>query len=149
VQNLGEQRQRDHSSDHEESSPCSLCQAPKHVSEGSHREGRGGSSVASHVGRARNRLAGSCKRRVRIARRQEVACTLTDLRADEDELGVQLPRLDLLVRGRLTFGRKAFLGLKDRPLIRDDTKPVLEIERGFKGDSCHTASGYRRQASLT
>jgi hypothetical protein len=26
---------------------------------------------------------------------------------------------------------------------------VLEIERGLKGDSCHTASGYRRQASLT
>ena len=147
MQNLGEQRQRDDSSDDEESSPYRLRQAPKGVTEDSHREARSGLSVISRAGWVRNRFVRSREKGVRIALGQELERTLLDLGTDKDELGVQLPRLDLRIRGRLRFGKKAFL--KDRPLIRDYTKPVVEIERSFKGDGCHTGSRYRRHASPT
>ena len=147
MQNLGEQRQRDDSSHDEESSPYRLRQAPKGVQDDSQGRARGGLSVDGRGGWARSRLAGSCEKGVWIARRQKFACTLTDLGADEDELGVQLPVLDLHIRGRLRLGENAFL--KGRPLIGDNAKPVLEIECGFEGDSGHTVTRYRRQASLT
>jgi hypothetical protein len=149
MKNLGKQCQRDHSSDDEESTPYGLRQPPKGVPENGHREARGALSGDGRAGWARYRLAGSWQKGVRIALGQELERTLLDFGTDEDEFGVQLPRLDLRIRGRLTFGEKAFFGRKGRPRVRDDPKPVLEIERGLKGDSCHTASGYRRQASLT
>ncbi len=138
VQNLGEQRQRDYSSDHEKGSPCRLYQPPKHVGEDGHREARGGLSGDGRAGWARNRLAGSWQKGVRIALGQELERTFPDLGTDENEFGVQLPRLDLRIRGRLTLGKQACL--KGRPRIRDDPKPVLEVERGFEGDSGHTVS---------
>src|SRR5206468_9918836 len=106
----------DDSSHDEESSPCRLRQAPKGVPEDSHREARSGLSVISPAGWVRNRVARSREKGVRIALGQELDRTLLDLGTDEDELGVQLPRLELVICGRLRFGKKAFLGLKGRPL---------------------------------
>ena len=111
MQNLGEQRQRDHSSDDEESSPCCIRQAPEGVPEDSHQEARSGLSVSDRAGSMRNRLTGSGEKGVRVALRQEFERTLFDLGTDEHEFRVQLPRLDVFIRTRLTFGETAFLGL--------------------------------------
>ena len=112
MQNLGEQRQRDHSSDDEESSPCCIRQAPEGVPEDSHQEaGSSGLSVIDRAGSMRNRPTGSGEKGVRVALRQEFERTPFDLGADEHEFGVQLPGLDVFIRTRLTFGETAFLGL--------------------------------------
>ncbi len=138
MQSFGEQRQRDYSSDDEESRTCRLCQSQKHVSEGSHKEARDGLSVISHAGWERNRLSGSCEKSVRIALGQQLARPFAHLGADEDELGMKLPRLDVPARGRLALVARRCRELRGSRPPWDAAKPVLEPDRSFERDSTHT-----------
>jgi hypothetical protein len=148
VQSFGEQRQRDRSDEDEKSSPRRLGEPPKRVDEDSSREARGGFGLVSRRGRNEERHSRSGEKRVRIALGEQLARALANFGADEDELGVQLPRLRV-PRGRLVLATAFFLEPNDCRTSADGAKPGFEPELGFDGDSGQITTGYRRTASPT
>jgi len=117
MQNLGEQCQSGHCGGGEKRSPCRLSQPPERVSENRHNEARGELGLVSGGRGEQNRLSRSVQKRVRIALGQQLTRTLADFGADEDELGVQLPRLQVPIRGRLVLVDRSSLEPNDwRPL---------------------------------
>ena len=147
VQSFGEQRQRDRSDEDEKSSPRRLGEPPERVDEHGSREARGGLVLISCRDRMEDRLWRSGEKCVRIAFGQELACTLANFGADEDELGVELPRLRNTIYGRLVLADAFFLEPKDRRPSADGAKAGFEPGRGFDGDSSQITTGYRRTAS--
>ena len=147
VQSFGEQRQRDRSDEDEKSSPRRLGEPPERVDEHGSREARGGLVLISCRDRMEDRLSRSGEKCVRIAFGQEFARPLADFGADENELGVEFPRLRVPIRGRLVFADAFFLEPKDRRPSADGAKAGFEPGRGFDGDSGQVTTGYRRTAS--
>ena len=149
MQSFGEQRQRDHSCEDEESAPRRLGEPPERVSKDSSTEAGGGLGLISRRDRKEDRLSRSGEKRVRIPLGQQLACTLADFGADENELGVEFPRLRVPIRGGLVIVDAIFLEPKVRRPSADGAKPVFEPELGFDSDSGQITTGYRRRPSLT
>jgi hypothetical protein len=147
VQSFGEQRQRDRSDEDEESGPRRLREPPECVDEDSSGEARGGFSLVSRRDRNEDRHSRSGEKRVRIALGQQLAGPLADFGADENELGMQLPRLRVPIRGRLVLVDAFFLEPKDCRPSADGAKAGFEPGFGFDGDSGQITTGYRRTAS--
>ena len=99
-------------------------------------------------GLERDRLPSSCEKRIWIALGQKLSRALGHLRTDEHELGMELPRRDVPVRGRLKLVYRPFPGSSDG-LGRNAAKPGFELERSFEGDGSQITNSYRRRASLT
>src|SRR5205085_3523191 len=133
VQNLGEHRQRDYRRDGDEPRSHSLGQPPKRVAGDGHRQARRVLSFVDGAGWTQDRCPNSCEKRVWIALRQQFARTFADFGADECELRMQLPRLDVPVRGRLRLVYRPSAGPSGR-LSRNGAKAGLELERAFDGD---------------
>jgi hypothetical protein len=91
----------------------------------------------------------SGQKRVGIALGQELECAFPNLGADEYEFRVNLPRLDLHIRGLQGPVEALGLGLDGRRVPRNGPKATFESKRGIEGDGTQTANGYRRNASLT
>ncbi len=149
VQSFGEQRHRDHSCEDEESAPRRLGEPPERVSEDSGTEAGGGLGLISRRDRKEDRLSSSGEKRVRIPLGQQLACTLADFGADENEFGVEFPRLRVPIRGGLVIVDAFPLEPKDWRPSGDSGKPGFEPELGFDGDSGQITTGYRRRPSLT
>jgi hypothetical protein len=149
MQNFCEQRQRDHPAHRDETRSRSLDESPKRVYKDSKRETRDASRVISCAGWLRTRLTERRQKRVRVALGQELACAFGYLRADEDELGMQLPRLDVTVFLRHGFVERHGLATGGLWLPRDGAEPALECKPCFGGDSGHPKAFYRRRRSLT
>ncbi len=148
VQSLSEQRQRDHGPDDEEGRPCNLDDAPEGVSEDSRREARGAWGLVNCRGQEQNRLSRSGEKRVRIALGQQFSRARAHLGADEHEFRMQLPGLDVSVRGRLTLVDRPCPGPSGR-LSGNGAKPGFELELVFDGDDSQITRSYRLRASLT
>ena len=96
---------------------------------------------------ARNRLSRCRKKSVRVALGQKLERALAHFGADERELGMQLPRFDVAIRGRLVLvDPRLDTGCRSPG---DGSKPMFEFQHSFKGNSTHSTSRYRRRASLT
>ena len=128
MQKFREQGEDNHRRECHEGRPGRLSQPPERVTEDSHREARG---VLRFLGPDGGRPWPGQKC-VRIALGQQLERPFPDFGADQCELGMDLPRLDVGIRRR-----------------RDGTKPAFESKRRFKGDGGQTTIGYRRPASLT
>ena len=106
-------------------------------------------SLVDRARREQHRLSGSGEKRVRIPLGQQLTRTFAHLGADEDEFGVELPRLQIPVRGGLVLVDRSSLERKDCRPPGDGAKPVFEAERCFDSDSSQITRSYRRRASLT
>ena len=73
---------------------------------------------------------------------------LADFGAYGHQLGMQLPRLDVPLHGRLRLVYRASTS-PSRTLSGKGTKPGFEFERLFEGDGSQVTRSYRRKASLT
>jgi len=149
VQSFGEQRQRDRSDEDEKSSPRRLREPPKRVSEDSGTEAGGGLGLISRRNRKEDQRSRSGEKRVRISLGQQLARALADFRTDEDELGVEFPRLRVTIRGELVLVDAFFLEPTVCRPSGDGAKPGFEPELGFDGDGGQITTGYRRRPSLT
>jgi hypothetical protein len=149
VQDLGKQRKRDHSAHGKECNPRRLEDSPKRVSEDGRGKSRGGLGLFSHAARKEVRLSSSGEKRVRIAFGQQFAGAIADLGTHERELRVQLPRLDVLARGRLTLIDQVSAGPGGRRPPWEHPRLVFELEMAFNGDGGHSTKCYRRSAYLT
>lgn len=124
MQNLGEQRQRDHSTNRKEGYPRRLEQSPERIAYDS----RGEVRAARVISCLENRLRRPREKRVRIAFRQQLPRALTDLGTYEHELGMQLPGLDVIACGQrqLVDEPRFSAGPRCYRLPRDGAKPVFE-----------------------
>src|SRR5205085_10363353 len=98
-------------------------------------------------GRGSSRLTERRQKRVRITLWQQLAGALAHFGTDEDELGLQLPPLDVSVRARVAVADLR-LDTASRPPA-NGPKPMLESQCSFEGEGTQTATSYRRRASLT
>ena len=149
MQSFGEQRQRDHSCEDEESAPRRLGEPPERVSKDSSTEAGGGLGLISRRDRKEDRLSRSREKRVRIPLGQQLACTLADFGADKGELGVEFPRLRVTIRSGLVIVDAFSLEPKDWRPSGDGARPGSEPELGLDGNGGQSTTGYRRGPSLT
>jgi hypothetical protein len=139
VQSVGEQSQADYSSHCDQPRPRGPEKPPERVADDRCRETRVHSGFVSRAAGEENRLSRSGEKRLWIALGQTLDRALSDLGADENELGMHLPQLDVRICSQSALIEERGFRLNRWGRSRGRVKPVLQTERSFAGDGSQTA----------